>query len=351
MYIKIFDRSHVQLDELYRFSPPTYGWTLNDIDTLTLDLALADPKCTADNTRLGNHIEYADDDGTSIWGGCISGHSFDDAKLTLNCVDYLSLLKYRRLRAKTYSEMAYGALNQQLIEDAQTARSDYSIGLTGYDIASGGLTTQREIKATDMLLAKLTDINADANYDYWVSPDRVYHFALRRGADKPELVLEYGGDADNIIAAPTLARDILNLANSVYAESTVTDDDDSSATITSEQQDTDSEQLYGLYEGTFSPSDGVSNQSTLDSQTAASLATSGVPADSFTLTVKDNNLCPFDRLEIGDRVTIHLIPYFDYTASVRILRMVCDDDKQTREFTVGSVVYKPQGPQRRAYAG
>lgn len=351
MYIKLFDRHHVQLDELYQFSPPKYGWTLNDIDTLTLDIALSDPKCTPVNMQLGNHIEYAQDNGTTIWGGYIAGHNFSDAKLTLNCVDYLSLLKYRRLRAKTYSTMDYGSLVHQMILDCQSARTDYPIGLTGYSIASGAISTTREVKSTDMLLAKIKDFCGDANYDYWVDTARVFHFALRRGADKPQYVLERGGEADNIVTSPTLARDILNLANDVYAESQITDSNNNSTTITSEQQDTSSQSVYGLYEGTFSPNDGVSIQATLDTQTTAALALDCVPADSITLTCVDGTQCPFNDLAIGDRVTLHLIPYFNYTASVRILRMVQDDDKQTRDITVGSVVYKPQGPQRRAYQG
>ncbi|MFT9076572.1 hypothetical protein, partial [Ethanoligenens sp.] len=240
MYIKLFDRDHIQLDELYQFSPPKYGWTLNDIDTMALDIALADPKCTPANMQLGNHIEYAADNGATVWSGYIAGHSFDDTKLTLNCTDYNALLKYRRLRAKTYPVLEYGTLTQQLIADCQSARTDYPIGLAGYSIAPGAIQTQREVKATDMLFDKIKDICADANYDYWVDTARVYHFALRRGADKPQYVLEYGGEADNIIAAPTLARDILNLTNDVYAESTVTDSDNNSTTITSEQQDTGS---------------------------------------------------------------------------------------------------------------
>lgn len=351
MYIKLFDRNHTQLDELYQFSPPKYGWTLNDIDTMALDIALADPKCTPANMQLGNHIEYAADNGTTVWGGYIAGHSFDDAKLTLNCTDYNALLKYRRLRAKTYPVLDYGTLTQQLITDCQSARTDYPIGLAGYSITPGAIQTQREVKATDMLFNKIKDICADANYDYWVDAARIYCFALRRGADKPQYVLEYGGEADNIIAAPTLARDILNLANDVYAESTVTDSDNNSTTITSEQQDTGSQALYGLYEGTFSPNDGVSLQSTLDTQTSAALALDSSPADSITLTCIDGTQCPFANLAIGDRVALHLIPYFDYTASVRILRMVQDDDKQTRDITVGSVIFKPQGPKRRAYQG
>lgn len=351
MYIKLFDRHHAQLDELYQFGPPKYGWSLGDIDTMTLDLTLGNPKCTADNLRLGNHVEYASDDGITIWGGYIAGHNFSNTKLTLNCVDYNALLKHRRLLAKQYAAMDYGSLTRQLIEDCGNSRADCPIGLIGYVIEPGAIQTTRKVENTDLLLAKIQDICADANYDYWVDTARTFHFALRRGADKPQYVLEWGGEADNIVTAPTLARDILNLANDVYSESTVTNLDNNNITITSEQQNLHSQTIFGLFQGIFRPNDGVSIQATLDTQTSAALALDCVPADNITLTCIDGTQCPFNDLAIGDRVTLHLIPYFNYTASVRILRMVQDDDKQTRDITVGSVVYKPQGPQRRAYQG
>lgn len=345
--LMIYDRLHNPLDEIDDYLDDLqYGWTLDDIDTLTVSLALSSPKCTAANTQFGNHIELVDKgSGAVVWGGVIFGQSFEDTTLKLNCLDYSALLKYRRLRAKTYAAMDYGALNQQLIADTQAARADYPIGLTGYNIASGALQTQREVKNTDTLWAKLKDINDDANYDYGVGLDRAYNFWLRKGADKLNYILQWGGIGANIITKPTLARDILSLANSVYAET------DGDSTLTSSAEDATSETAYGLFEGTYSPSDGVSVQSTLDTQVNGELQRVSVPADSITLSVCDSTICPFSDIEVGDRVTVHLIPYFDYSASVRILRMVHTEKSNTREVTVGSIIFKPQAPVTRLYKG
>lgn len=349
--LKIYDRSHNALDEIDDYGDDLqYGWTLDDIDTLTVSLALSSPKCVAVNVQFANHIELVDkDSGGVVWGGIIFGHSFEDTVLKLNCLDYSALLKFRRLRAKQYPAMQYGALMQQMITDCQAARPDYPIGITGCNIADGALQTTRLVAATDFLWAKIKEFGDDANYDYGVDVNRSFNFWLRKGEDKPQYILEYGGTRDNIIASPTLARDILSLANSVYAESDVSGD--TSTTLTSSADDTVSEGEYGLFEGTFSPNEGVSVQSTLDTQVNGELQRDSQPADSITLSVMDSKLCPFSDIEVGDRVTLHLIPYFDYSASVRILRMIHSEKAGTRDVTVGSIVFKPQAPAKRLYRG
>jgi len=345
-FIRIFDRSHKLLEEIDELEPPTYGWTLDDIDTMDVQLSLSDAKCTPTNAQFANHIELIDEDDNIVWGGAIFGRNFDDTALKLNCLDYGVLLKYRHMRAKQYAAMQYGALMQQMIADCEAARPDFPTGVSIGSIAAGALQTTRLVKSTEFLWAKIKEFGDDVNYDYGVDVTRAFHFWLRKGADKPQYILEYGGDADNIIVNPTLAQDILSLANSVYAESATGD-----STLTSSVEDTNSQALYGLFEGTFSPNDGVSVQSTLDTQTSGQLQRVSKPADSITLTAKDSPLCPFSDIEVGDRVTLHLIPYFDYSASVRILRMVHDESKGTRSITVGSVVFKPTAPIKRLYKG
>lgn len=343
----IYDRQHNPLDEIDDYQDDLqYGWTLDDIDTLTVSLALSSPKCTAVNTQFGNHIELVDkDSGKTVWGGVIVAHDFTSSAVKLTASDYSVLLYYRRMRAKQYPAMEYGALMRQMIEDCQAARADYPIGLTGHNIASGALQTTRLVKATDMLWAKLKEFGDDANYDYWIDTSRKFNFALRRGSDKPQYVAEWGGDRDNIISPPTLARNIKGLSNSVYAET------DADTPLTSSAEDTASETTYGLYEGVFSPNDGVSVQSTLDTQANGELQRNNTPADSVDIALNDSTLCPFDNIEVGDRITLHLIPYFDYTASVRILAMQHTEKSNTRKVTVGSLIYRPAKPTKRYYKG
>lgn len=337
---------HTLLDEINDYGGDLkYGWTLNDIDTLEVSLSLSSPKCTTDNMQYGNHIELVDEDNNVVWGGIIFGHSFEDTALKLNCLDYNALLKYRRLRAKQYPAMQYGALMKQMILDVESASPEYPVGLTGHSIADGAIQTTRKVENTDMLWAKIKEFGDDVNYDYWVGTDRKFNFSLRRGTDKPQYTLEWGGDRDNIISKPTLAQDIMSLANSVYAET------DGDTPLTSSASDDASKAIYGLFEGTFSPNDGVSVQSTLDAQSSGELLRSSTPATSITLSISDSELCPFSDIGVGDSVTVHLIPYFDFTAVVRILRMIHDEKSNTREMTVGSIIFKPQPPAKRLYKG
>ena len=345
--LKIYDRNYNPLDEIDDYGDDLkYGWTLDDIDTLGVSLALSSPKCTAANTQFGNHIEVVDTSTNLIvWGGVIFGRSFEDTAVTLNCLDYNALLKFRRLRAKQYGAMTYGALMQQMIADCQAARTDYPIGVTIGHIDTAALLTTREVKNTDFLWAKLKEFGDDANNDYGVDTARAFNFWLRKGAEKLQYILEWGGDRDNIMVKPTLAQDIMSLANSVYGETS------GDTPLTSSADDESSQEAYGLFEGTFSPNDGVSVQSTLDTQVNGELQRDSQPANNITLTITDSTLCPFSDIEVGDRVTLHLIPYFDFSASVRILRMVHDEKSGTRDITVGSVVFKPQPPVKRLYKG
>lgn len=346
--LMIYDRKHTPLAEIDDYCDDLkYGWTLNDVDTLNVSLALSSKKCTKVNTQFGNHIELVDSStGTAVWGGIICGQSFRDAKLELNCYDYNYLLKNRRLQPKTYGPIKYGALMQQMIADCEAARPDYPTGIDGYNIAGGALQTTREVKNTDFLWAKIKEFGDDANYDYGVDTARTFNFWLRKGADKPQYILEWGGNRSNIIVCPTLARDICSLENSVYAET-----DGDTKKMTSSAEDKLSQQAYGLFEGTFSPNSGVSIQNTLDTQVNGELQRDSQPASSIELTIMDSTRCPFSDIEVGDRVTVHLIPYFDFSASVRILRMVHDEKQNTRELTVGNILFKPQLPTKRLYKG
>lgn len=346
-FLKVYDRNHKELDEIYDISPPKYGWMLNDIDTLNTTISMTSEKCTLDNMKFGNHLELVEDKtGIAVWGGILASRNYDDTALKIIGKDYNAFMKQRRMRAKQYPAMQYGALMKAMIDDCQAARPDFPIGITGYNIEAGSLQTTRLVKSTDFLWTKLKEFGDDTNYDYGVGIDRLFNFWLRRGADKPQYTMEWGGDKDNIVVKPLLAEDIESLANSIYAESEV-----NNATITSLAEDTDSQKAYGLYEGVFSPNSGVSVQSTLDIQTNGELQRCSLPATNTTFTVRDSALCPFDKIEVGDRIILHIIPYFDFKALVRILRMVHDEETQTRDITVGSIIFKRQPATKRLYKG
>lgn len=350
-FVRIYSKDHEIIDELYRFAPPTYGWTLNDISTMDISFALNDPKCDPVTMQMGNHIELIDQSNKIVWGGVVMGQSFEDVAIRLNCMDYGILLKYCRMRAKQYPNMEYGALIQTMIEDCRAARAG-NLGISIGEIATGALKTERKVDNSDFLWDKIKEYGDDANYDYGVDNNRAFYFCLRRGQDKPYYVLEYGGDADNIIVSPSLARDILDLANEVYAEVSIPGEDGAEDTILTATAGNDqSIQTYGLFEGVCSINTGVTLQSTVDTSAYGDVQRRSIPADTISLTIRDSALCPFDDIEVGDRVTLHIVPYFDYTASVRILAMTHDESAGTRSITVGSTIFKPQPPTKRFYKG
>jgi len=344
--IVVYDKDHKFLVNFYQYGADLkYGWTLNDIDTMEVSISLSDPKCTEENLRFGNHVEVFEN-SSPIWGGILFSRSFSDGAVKITCMDYSSYLKYLLCAEKAYSSMEYGSLMNQMILDSVAKwhlENSSKILSKKSIIATGALKTERETKSTDDLWDKIKEFGDDANYDYWVDVNRIFHFALRRGADKPQYMFEYGGDKDNIIVSPSLAQDIKSIKNEVLAQT------DGDTPLTSIVWNQESINKYGLFVGTFSPNSGITSQSTLDTQTNGELQRNCYPADNITLTVRDSVMTQFQNLEVGDRVTLHIIPYFDYTATVRILRMVHTEATDTREITVGNVIFKPSVTTKRLY--
>ena len=339
--LKIFDQNHSQLDEINNYNGNlTYGWTLNDIDTAEVSIGLESPKCTAANMAFRNHIEIWDDAlAACIWGGIIAGQSFDNPALKINCLDYMALLKWRRLRAKSYTSIDYGSLLTQLLADTNTIGAT---GITAGSMATGALKTQRTVAETDFLLDKIVEYCLDVNYDFDVDVSRKFNFYLRKGSAKPQYTLEYGGIADNITEKPTLATDILSMINSYYG---------SNGSLSATASDATSMALYGLMEGTFSANAGVTDQATLNNETAGALQRTAYPLNTFTIKAIDSALCPFSDIKVGDTITISLVPYFGFMQPMRILRMVHDENTGVRQFEFGNIVFKPQKGNKKIYIG
>lgn len=340
-YIKIFDRSHTLLGEINEFSSLKYSWTLNGMGKASFSVPLESPKSTATNYSFRTHVEVWDDE-VYIWGGQIVSREFDDSKLNISCYGYLSLLDKRRLKAKAYANMTYGELFTAMLADINVVEAS---GVTLGTVATGSLKTQRTVTAKDMLLKKLQDYCSDANYDMEVGEGRLFNFYLRKGSVKSNYKLEFGGDADNILLAPTLSQDVMNIANSVYTEAT-----NGGVTIESTAEDSTSKALYGIQEEVLSANDSVVLQSTLDGQAAAELQRVAYPVNGLSLTIKDSALCPFNDIVVGDSIPISLRPYWGYTDTLRILEMEHDESTGNRTLTVGETLYRQQKPVIKIYS-
>lgn len=329
-YLKIFDRNHAILAEIDRFSSLKYSWTLNGFGKANFSLGLESAKNTPTNLEFMNHVEIWDNTGL-IWGGKIVDRAFNDGKTDVFMYGYLSMLDKRRFIAHSYTERTYGALFTTMLADINAIEQT---GITLGTIQTGSLNTQRLVNSTDFLLKKLQDYCVDGNYDMDVDKNRKLNFYLRKGSIKNQYILEYGGQADNILVAPSLAQSSLNLANSIYSET---------STLTSTATDTLSRALYGLQESVLSGNDSVILQDTLNNNTSSELQRSAYPANSLSLRIKDSTLCPYNDIEVGDSIPVHLIlsKFWDFMDTLRILEMTHNEDDGTRDLVVGQTLYRP----------
>ena len=339
-YLKIFDRFHNILDEINDYNGLKYGWTLNGLGKAQFSIGLESIKCIQENFQFRNHIEIWEG-SKCIWGGQLIDRTFNDGKLDLSLYGYLSLLDKRRLRAKSYANMPYGSLYTGLLADINAIEAT---GVILGTIASGSLKTQRLVTNSDFLLPKLQDYCSDSNYDIDVDVNRKFNFYLRKGKIKADYLMEYGGDADNIIVAPSLGQSGLNIANSVYSE--VIND---AIVLTSIAEDSTSKGLYGLQESVFSGNDSIVLQNTLDNNTVSELQRVGYPTNSIQLKIKDSTLCPFDNIEVGDSIPVSLKPYWNFKVTLRILEMTHNEDDGTRDLVVGETLYRPAPPKIKIY--
>lgn len=242
------------------------------------------------------------------------------------------------MRQKTYGPTDYGTLVSMMLSDTNAiSPSGASVG----SIASGAVQTTQSVANKDFLLDRVKTFLSNQNYDWDIDVNRNLNFYLAKGSNKSCYSLTYGGDADNITVAPELTEDVMNMANSVYGET-------SSSGLSNLAQDATSQDMYGLFEGVLSGGS-ASSQSDLNTQVSAQLGKTAYPTRGFTITANDSTLCPFNDIFVGDSVTVNLISYFNYTALMRILRMIHDEKTNTRQITVGEVIYKPLAPTKRMY--
>jgi hypothetical protein len=341
-YLKIFDRFHNIIDEITEYSGLKYTWTLNGLGKCQFDVPLESQKCTPENFNFLNHIEIWDETNNKCcWGGVLVDRNFQTPKLSISCFGYLFLLKQRRFRAKTYPELTYAALFQQMIADTNIISPT---GVTIGNIQAGSLKTQRKVEDKDYLLDMIQEYINDCNNDIEVDNNRLFNFYLRKGKDKSFYTLEYGGDADNILTDPGLSQSVQNLANSIYSES-----DNDVTVLTSLGQDTTSINLYGLVEGSYSANSGIVNQSTLDNYVQGELQRRAYATNAVSLNAKDSSLCPFEDIEVGDSITVSLKPYWEYKELLRVLEMTHNEEAGERDIVVGQTLYRPQPPKIKLY--
>jgi len=339
--IKVFTKAHVLLDEIDDYSDLKWTKTLNGIGSASFKIGIESTKAIETNLRYYNHLEIYD--GTTlVWGGYIVGREFNDSAITVNALGYLGLLKDRRFRAKTYTTQSYGSMVTAMLADVNAVAAT---GITLGTIASGSANTTRTVTDKDIVLDVLLDLMDDLNYNIEVTDSRTLNFHLRKGKYESTNLLVFGDDNyDNIVLAPTLSQTCLDMGNSIYGEL-------SDGSLDSSSTDSTSITTYGTIERVLTADNTVTDQTTLDNATASELARIKEPLYAITLSVIDTNMFPFSEMEVGDSVPVSLIPYWNFSADLKILEITHDFSNGQRTLTVGSIVYRSAKPSKKLYKG
>lgn len=348
--IRLYDRQHKILDEIYEYSGLTYTKTLNGVGKCAFKVPLHHPKTTQTNYKLTNHIEVLRNDSI-VWGGHIVQLDFSETDLQIGAYGYLDIFNYQRLRYKNYSEMKYSKLISTVVNEINS-RSDTGISLGYFD--DNCIRTQRLVENENMALEKMLNWVNSANYYIEVDDNRKFNFYASKER-KTYYELIFGTEEqDNIIKAPSLSQSIIEMANNVYSETTRQEEDENGEsidiTMTSTKEDIDSINVYGLFEGTYNANDDIVYQGTLDNYVQDELRKRSYPSNAIDLEIVNSDLCPIYELRVGDILSLYLKPYFEFKDEVKILEITINTANDTANITVGETLFKPNKPVRIRYA-
>lgn len=362
-YVKVYDKNHEILDEIHEISHITYMHTLNGIGKMTFSIPLLCRKFTSSNFTQFNHIELYEDDIIK-WFGVITNVNFNNPSVQVACLGYLHLIEKIRLNEDEYYNKRYGDLVMQLLNSVR-----YKTSIKEGKIIQDDIKTDRIIKNNDMLYDKISALCEEMNYYFDVDKDLKLNFYNQKGIDKSHLILQDTEEYSNIIKTPAISTSSDNLINCVYAETTFTEDtystvpyydsncftegvvtvaDKVEITLTSECRSEESIEKYGLHEGVLSVND-IRLQETLDNYVKAELDRVAFPSLSITIEAIDSALCPFNQIEVGDWIMVHLEPYFNLKQKVRLIEIERNCTTNTYKVTVGNVLYRENKVNTKVY--
>ena len=136
----------------------------------------------------------------------------DRHEIALEAVDYRGLLERRMLWVETtYLQQPQGEIAWALVQSTQT-QTGGTFGITRGTVEPGMLR-DRTYKAGDNIGNRIAELGrVEDGFEWWVTPDRTFELAARRGQDR-NAVLDYGGTVQSMRREPEVA----GYANAVLA--------------------------------------------------------------------------------------------------------------------------------------
>lgn len=304
-----------------------YTLQRNEAETLTFDVDLFKFEDYCQNNLGGTDphtllAPYVTDvkvkrNGSYLFGAQVVDISFDltaddsqgsssspgssNYKVTVTCSGYLNLFK-DRYTSNAYTQWERVAIVTDLITTTQ-AQTNGSVGVTiNTSQYSTGTLSDRTYQR-DQIKLKIQEMAAltDAPFDFWFTYNKQFNTAAKQGARRQDLSFIYGGPLSNV-AGFSLDRSGANLYNRIYGIGSGFGADqliNSPGT----GDDTASQINYYLRENIVQ-FNSVTIQSTLDQNTAASLALSKDILELPKITITGNDLKGKSPISVGDRIPL-----------------------------------------------
>lgn len=344
-YLKVYDKEHNILDNsINNLCSLKYKTVLNGQGSMEFSIPLDEYKCNNKLMFLGNHIEVYNLANELLWYGVIILRRFSGTVLSCSCVGYEWLLSGNIFKENiTYYNKKYGQMISSMLINKSFC-TNISIG----KVVDNELTTTREINIGDDLKEKIDEYIEDSQYYYNVDKDRKLNITYAQGEVKKELRLIYDPEGfSNIIELPEVEENLEDIYNYVYASSSF-EENEVKTTLISDKEDEESINLYGRREEKLSVND-IRLQETLNYKVNEELEMVKFPNISLTLKCNDSAICPMNKVNKGDYITVSLPTYFGFESLIRVLEKErnCETDEYT--LTMGNLIYRPAKPQVKKY--
>jgi hypothetical protein len=279
------------------------NWRKNNIGKAKFMIAATDPKATATNLRYGNRVLFEFENGLPDWGGVIDPpRTWLDGKITVTAYSAAYLFTYRTTaKGRYFTNQSVGDIFKALINEANNIEDT---GVVIGTIWTGGTNHSPDYhfkKLFEIFQKSLTSRLSTGDFEFipTIIDGKIKftaNFYASRGTNKINTVLIQDKNLSNIKLKEQ--GPIINSWDAVGEGTTWGDDRlDSNAT------DLDSVSLYGLREGSKVYGD-VSNQITLDDNTANLLSVSKDIYNIFTLGALNKSPAKFADYDIGDVVSL-----------------------------------------------
>ena len=345
---KISPIKYDYLETIYEIGSPTTVHTLNGINKFSCTIPLGLRNINENTFKLMNQIEFYDDNDQLKFGGFLVDRSFSMPDLTIGCYGWGFLFQKVRMTPKKYT-MTYSKLMQTLFESYIVDSNYQECGFESNLLCNDKNKVTKEVKATDCVyecMASLADdiggyltFNDDKTITYCYEKEQPYMWYAKWEYDATQNILELPTIFNNLIAFPQISQSASELINNGYSEITVND-----SLLTCIRIDENSVNMYGLLEGTIDVDDSVTYQTTLDQKTFSELKKISLPQNSISIEIADSILAPLDEIEVGQKITIYIEPYFYFKVTTTILEIQRDYETSTAKLSVGKTLYKQNKP-------